>query len=82
MAVSSEVSWRLVLTAVISNAESARKAGMWVSRPQPLRILAPMMPTRIFSVQVDRSCFIFVAASGGWDRFAFDVRSVALCGFM
>jgi hypothetical protein len=24
-------------------------AGMWASRPQPLRILAPMMPTRIMS---------------------------------
>ena len=40
----------LVLTAVISNSGSALKAGMWASRPQPLRILAPMMPTRIFSV--------------------------------
>jgi hypothetical protein len=35
---------------VISNSGSALKAGMWASRPQPLRILAPMMPTRIISV--------------------------------
>jgi hypothetical protein len=49
-AVSSAVSWRLVLTAVIWNSGSALKAGMCASRAQPLRILAPMMPIRIFSV--------------------------------
>jgi len=26
------------------------QCGMWASRLQPLRILAPMMPTRIFSL--------------------------------
>ena len=41
---------RLVLTAVTSKSGSALNAGMWASRPQPLRILAPMMPTRIFSI--------------------------------
>jgi hypothetical protein len=28
----------------------ALKAGMWASRPQPLRTFAPMTPTRILSV--------------------------------
>jgi hypothetical protein len=39
-----------LLTAVISNSGSALKAGMWASRPQPLRTFAPMMPTRILSI--------------------------------